>query len=109
VRRRIVRRPQPAPTAAAETPPPEPTTADALLPEPARTETREALIGIILLIGSPRESARSSSYYVEMSFPDGARSVVEQAVERDAAYKPRAILIAYEQTGPETEAPNQGG
>ncbi|UCH34502.1 MAG: zf-HC2 domain-containing protein [Armatimonadota bacterium] len=108
--RRVVRRPKPAPSVALETPPPVPVPAERPLPEPVAADGRDdAPAGIILLIGEARNSAPASSYYAEMSFPDGAKSVVQQTVERDADNQPRAVRVAYERTGPEAPSPDQGG
>jgi len=92
--------------------PPESAVAEALAPEPveATPETDpNAPIGVILLIGTPRETAPVSSYHVEISFPDGAKSMKEQVVERDAHDRPRAVRIAYDHTAPGAQPPAQGG
>jgi len=108
--RRIVQRQKPALSAIPEPPTSEPVPAGPPLPEPVAAHRRdEAPAGIILLIGESRKSAPSSSYYAEISFPDGAKSVVEQTVERDADNQARVIRVAYERTGPEAPRPDQGG
>jgi hypothetical protein len=108
--RRIVQRSTPAPSAAPEPPTPETIPLEPPLPASVATaQESEAPAGLILLIGEPRESPPSSSYYVEISFPDGERSVVERTVERDADNQPHAIRIAYERSGPETPSPQPGG
>jgi len=92
--------------------PPESAVAEAMAPEPveATPETDpNAPIGVILLIGTPRETAPVSSYHVEISFPDGAKSMKEQVVERDAHDRPRAVRIAYDHTAPDAQPPAQGG
>ena len=71
--------------------------------EPAPVKEREDLGGIILLVGAPRETAPSSSCYLEVSLPDGSKSVTEQAVERDADGLPQEIRIAYENIATETQ------
>jgi hypothetical protein len=71
--------------------------------EPAPVKDREDLGGIILLVGAPRETAPSSSCYLEVSLPDGSKSVTEQAVERDADGLPQEIRIAYENIATETQ------
>jgi hypothetical protein len=84
----------PAPRPAAPNPP---------AMEPAPVKDREDLGGIILLVGAPRETAPSSSCYLEVSLPDGSKSVTEQAVERDADGLPQEIRIAYENIATETQ------
>jgi hypothetical protein len=77
--------------------------------EPAPVKDREDLGGIILLVGAPRETAPSSSCYLEVSLPDGSKSVLEQAIERDADGQARSIRIACQRIAPETRAANEGG
>ena len=108
--RRIVERPKPAPSVAPQPPAPEIVPHEPEVPAPVVTaQESEAPAGLILLIGEPRESPPSSSYHVEISFPDGERSVVERSVERNADNQPQAIRIAYERSGPETPRPQPGG
>jgi len=90
----------PAPRPAAPNPP---------AMEPAPVKDREDLGGIILLVGAPRETAPSSSCYLEVSLPDGSKSVLEQAIERDADGQARSIRIACQRIAPETRAANEGG
>jgi hypothetical protein len=61
--------------------------------------------GIILLLGEARDVPPSSSCYLEIVFPDGARTVMDQRVERDASGNPRTVQIAYENTGFGTTVP----
>lgn len=108
--RRIVERLKPAPSVAPEPPAPEIVPHEPEVPAPVVTaQESEAPAGLILLIGEPRESPPSSSYHVEISFPDGERSVVERSVERNADNQAQAIRIAYERSGPETPSPQPGG
>ncbi|UCC68750.1 MAG: zf-HC2 domain-containing protein [Armatimonadota bacterium] len=65
--------------------------------------------GVILLLGEPQPILPSFSCYLEVSFPDGAKSILDQSVERDAAGEPRVVQISYAQIAPERGAPNQGG
>jgi hypothetical protein len=79
-------------------PEPEPT------PEPEATESvftsAAPTHGVIVLLGRPKPILPSSSCYLEVSFPDGGKSITDQSVERDAAGRPRAVQIAYENTSP---------
>jgi hypothetical protein len=90
---------------------PAPMVAEAPQPQPEAVAEgpAQAPIGIILLIGVPQESAPVSSYHVEISFPDGATSMREQVVERDAHDRPRAVRIARDYTAPGAPSPGQGG
>jgi len=65
--------------------------------------------GVVLLLGEPEPILPSSYCYLEVSLPDGAKSIVDQTVERDAAGEPRAVQISYQQIASEAEALNQGG
>ena len=91
--------------------PPESAVAEAPAPqpEPIPETAPNAPIGVILLIGTPRETAPVSSYHVEISFPDGAKSMREQVVERDENDRPRAVRIACDHTAPGAPPPAQGG
>ncbi|HUT74467.1 MAG TPA: zf-HC2 domain-containing protein [Armatimonadota bacterium] len=93
----VVEPPAPAPPADAA----EPESLVAAAPSPA--------IGLILLLGPPPEWAPLSSCQVEVSFPDRAKSVVEQVVERNPDGSPRAIRIACDNAGPEPQSRSQGG
>jgi len=79
----------------------EPEAAEAVL-----TASPAPLGGVIVLLGEPAPALPSSSCYLEVSFPDGAKSVTDRTVERDAAGRPRAVQIAYENTPPEERATN---
>ena len=65
--------------------------------------------GVILLLGEPEPVLPSSRCYLEVSFPDGAKSIVDQSVERDAAGEPRVVQLSYQQVSPKTESLKQGG
>jgi hypothetical protein len=65
--------------------------------------------GVILLLGPPEPILPSSRCYLEVSFPDGAKSIVDQSVERDAGGQPRVVQLSYQQVSPKTESLNQGG
>jgi len=82
---------------------------EAPAPEPAAAEVEEPSGGVILLVGAPQPALPSSRYYVELSFPNGERSLLEQSVERDAVGEPRTVQVTYQQIGPEPPVPNQGG
>jgi len=111
-KRRIARRPAATP---ATTPGVE--SAEALAPEQGKApgsqvalaQQEEPRYGIVLLLGEPEPVLPSSSCYLEVSFPDGAKSILDQAVERDAAGEPRSIMLAYERIAPDAAVPNQGG
>jgi hypothetical protein len=78
-------------------------------PRQALARTSEAEYGVILLLGPPEPILPSSRCYLEVSFPDGAKSIVDQTVERDAAGEPRVVQLSYQQVLPKTESVNQGG
>lgn len=65
--------------------------------------------GVILLLGPPEPILPSSRCYLEVSFPDGAKSILDQSVERDAAGEPRVVQLSYQQVSPKTESVNEGG
>jgi hypothetical protein len=72
-------------------------------------EMEAAPPGLILLLGPPQPQLPSSSYEAEVSLPDGARSVVEQTIERDEAGDPCAIRIACRNIAPEDQTGSKGG
>jgi len=85
-------------------------------PRPALREPRQVLArtleteyGVILLLGPPEPILPSSRCYLEVSFPDGTKSILDQSVERDAAGEPRVVQLSYQQIASEPEALNQGG
>jgi hypothetical protein len=82
---------------------PRPETPNALVAAPS------ALAGVVLLLGEPQLPQPSASAYLEVSFPDGSRSVARQEVERDPAGEPRAIRIAYQQVGAHGAGEKNGG
>ena len=63
--------------------------------------------GVILLLGEPKPVLPSSSCYLEVSFPDGAKSILDQSVERDAAGRPRSVQVSYQQVAPEAQVLNK--
>jgi len=107
---RHVARPQPAPPqpvaagAPSESAPTEFAPDDSAAPEAA-----ESIAGVVLLLGSAEPKLPSSRCYLEVTLPDGSKSVHEENVERDAAGRPRTIQIACEQIAPETPGTNSGG
>lgn len=78
-------------------------------PETALARTSEMEYGVVLLLGPPEPILPSSSCYLEVSFPDGAKSILDQSVERDAAGEPRVVQLSYQQVSPKIESVNQGG
>jgi hypothetical protein len=106
VRHRIARRPLPQAT---ETLAPDLSPAVTFLAEPAEAQALEVPVGIILVLGTPEPAPPFSSCYIEVSLPDGTKSIRKQDVQRDADGNPRAIQIAYEHVAPEAPGPNQGG
>ena len=60
--------------------------------------------GLILVLGEPQVAARSSEYQVELAFPDGEKLLIQKEVERDAAGRLSAILVACKLSPPETLA-----
>ena len=77
--------------------------------EVALAQTSETEYGVILLLGPPEPILPSSRCYLEVSFPDGTKSILDQSVERDAAGEPRVVQLSYQQVPPETESANEGG
>jgi hypothetical protein len=65
--------------------------------------------GVILVLGRPEPVLPSGSCYIAVTSGDGRRTVVEQAVERDAAGRPQMVRVAYEQTEPNAGSGQQGG
>ena len=90
------------PTVLVRTPPadtsPETETVEAVSPEvktPA-VRTADVPMGIILILGEPQPIIPRSECYLEVTLPDGTRSVTSQVVERNATGESREIQIAYE-------------
>ena len=71
--------------------------------DPAPAEMPAPRYGVILLLGEPQPVLPSSSCYLEVSFPDGAKSIFDQSVERDAAGRPRAVQVSYQEVAPEAQ------
>lgn len=65
--------------------------------------------GVVLLLGRCERARHSSSCYLEVSLPNGARSVFERVAKLEAAGTPRVIEISYEQIAPQPKAQNGGG
>jgi hypothetical protein len=65
--------------------------------------------GVILVLGRPAPVRVSGSYYAEVTLADGTKSVVDQAVERDAGGRPQMVRITYEKTEPNAASVQQGG
>ena len=63
----------------------------------------------MLLLGPPEPVVPSSRCYLEVSFPDGTKSILDQSVERDAGGEPRVVQLSYQQVPPEIESVNEGG
>ena len=72
-------------------------------------QTSEAEYGVVLLLGQPEPVLPSSYCYLEVSFPDGTKSILDQSVERDAGGEPRVVQLSYQQVPPEIESVNEGG
>jgi len=77
--------------------------------ESLETEAMADTGGVILVVGEPQPVLLSSSCYLEVSFPSGARLVVDQRVERDALGRPRAAQLSYRQVEADSATPNHGG
>ncbi len=60
--------------------------------------------GVVLLVGKPEPVRTASSCYLEVSLPDGARSVFERTAKLEPPGAPRVIHISYEQTAPQPKA-----
>lgn len=60
--------------------------------------------GVVLLLGQPEPVRPSPSYYLEVSLPNGARSVSERIAKLEPAGAPRVIHISYEHIAPGSEA-----
>jgi len=73
------------------------------------TTRSEPAGGVVLLLGRSERARHSSSCYLEVSLPNGARSVFERVAKLEAAGTPRVIEISYEQIAPEPKAQNGGG
>jgi hypothetical protein len=82
---------------------------DEVSAEPATLETAPTPLGLILLLGPPRELALFSSYNVEVSMPDGTQSLLRQEITRDETGEPVAITMICENIGGADRPPNQGG
>jgi hypothetical protein len=65
--------------------------------------------GVVLLLGRPKPAQHASSCYLEVSLPNGARSVFERTAKLEPAGAPRVIKISYEEIAPERPAAEQGG
>jgi hypothetical protein len=64
--------------------------------------------GVVLLVAAPEPPRPSSSYYGQVTLPDGATSTYQETVERSAAGEPQSVNIAYQQTPPQAGAGNGG-
>jgi hypothetical protein len=62
--------------------------------------------GVVLLLGQPKQAQHASSCYLEVSLPDGARSVFERIAKLEAAGAPRVIQISCEKIAPQPKAQN---
>jgi hypothetical protein len=60
--------------------------------------------GVVLLLGQAEPVRPPSSCYLEVSLPNGARSILERSAEAGAAGAPRVIQISYEQIAPQPKA-----
>ncbi len=65
--------------------------------------------GVVLLLGQPEPVRPASSCYLEVSLPDGARSVFERIAKLEVPGGPRVIQISYEQTAARPKAQDGGG
>ncbi len=90
--------------------------------EPISTERDQALVpsretrrelpgdaGVVLLLRRPQPVQPDSSCYLEVSLPNGARSIFEEVANRDVAGTPRGTHISYEYIAPQPKAQNRGG
>ena len=82
-------------------------TAEPAAPQDAPAEIAQAPGGVILLLGEPEPILPSGSCYLEVTFPDGGKSVTDQSVERDAAGEAKAVQVTYLQTA--AEGPHKEG
>jgi hypothetical protein len=73
------------------------------------TSQSEPAGGVVLLLGRSERARHSSSCYLEVSLPNGARSVFERVAKLEAAGTPRVIEISYEQIAPQPKAQDGGG
>jgi hypothetical protein len=76
---------------------------------PSLTTQPERAGGVVLLLGKPERAQHASSCYLEVSLPNGARSVFERIAKLEAPGAPRVIKISYEEIAPEGSAAEQGG
>jgi hypothetical protein len=65
--------------------------------------------GVVLLLGRPEPVRPSPSYYLEISLPNGARSVLQRGATVGAPGAPRVVQISYEHIAPQTKAQDEGG
>jgi hypothetical protein len=72
-------------------------------------ETEEPVGGVILVLGEPEPVLPSSRCYLEVSFPNGAKSVVDERIERDALGRPRASQLSYWQVEADAATLSHGG
>jgi anti-sigma factor RsiW len=70
-----------------------------------RTEPERAA-GVVLLLGRPKPAEPASSCYLEVSLPNGTRSVFERIAKPERAGALRVIHISYEQSAPQPKAQN---
>jgi hypothetical protein len=77
-------------------------------PELAPGPRPPAPAGIVLLVAAPQPPRPSSSYYGEVTLPDGAVSSYQETVERNAAGEPQSVKIVCQQTPPQAGAGNGG-
>jgi hypothetical protein len=109
LRHRIARRAPPRPRPPVEAPKPEPAAPEAAAAEPPEGGTPEIPAGVILVLGAAEEPLSPSSCYVEVSMPDGRKSILQRDVEVDATGQPAALRLAYENIEPGTRARKEGG
>jgi hypothetical protein len=102
--RAIAPRSAPAPLVTART-----VTSERQAQEVVQTEAQDVPEGVILVLGPSREPVLWSRYRVELSMPDGAKSVLRQVIGRDETGAPSVVRVAYRATPPETRATPQGG
>jgi hypothetical protein len=87
----------------------EPIRDEIAMANPAQTADSVPPQGIILLLGEPRELPPSSSYAVEVTLANGAKSIVEQDIERDATGATRSVKIVCEQIPAQNSEIKNGG
>lgn len=108
-----------APRLVADSPPVEsgPLPAESLPVTPADTPRVSSLetvdeaptSGLLLLLGGPQPARPLPEVHLDISFPDGSRSVFDQRAPRGAEGEARAVHVTYEYMAPQMGLPQNGG